>query len=126
MAGRITVSTLNDDTGVLATQNGMSGIAKAWVNFNGQSLAIRSAFNVSSVTRFGTGQYVVSFTTAFANTNYGVAGMAGDISGGGVFDNCILTTQNQTTSSISILARNVQSGGTVADANFVSFAVFSS
>jgi hypothetical protein len=73
MAGRLTVSTLNDDTGVLATQNGMSGIAKAWVNFNGSTAAIRGSFNVSSVTRTATGTYTINFTTAMPDTNYSVA-----------------------------------------------------
>lgn len=73
MAGALTISTLNNDTGVLATQNGMTGIAKAWVNFNGQSGAspvIRGSFNVSSVTRSGTGTYVVNFTNAMPDANY--------------------------------------------------------
>jgi hypothetical protein len=75
MAGKITVSTINDSSGVLATQNGMTGIAKAWVNINGASGAsptIRGSFNISSVTRSGTGAYSVSFTTAMANANYSV------------------------------------------------------
>jgi hypothetical protein len=70
MAGRITISTLNDDTGVLATQNGMSGIAKAWIYFNGTTATIRGSMNVSSVTRVGTGQYRVNFTTAMPDANY--------------------------------------------------------
>jgi hypothetical protein len=71
MAGRLVVTTLNDDTGVLATQNGMTGIAKAWVNFNGTgTVAIRDSFNVSSVTDNGTGDYTINFTTAMPNTNY--------------------------------------------------------
>ena len=37
MAGTLTISTLNDSSGVLATQNGMTGIAKAWVNFAGST-----------------------------------------------------------------------------------------
>ena len=71
MAGKLTLSTLNNDTGVLATQNGMTGIAKAWVNFNGTgTVAIRDSFNVSSITDNGTGQYTINFTTAMPNTNY--------------------------------------------------------
>jgi hypothetical protein len=71
MAGKIVASTINDDTGVLATQNGMTGIAKAWVNFNGTgTVAIRSAFNVSSITDNGTGDYTVNFTTAMPNADY--------------------------------------------------------
>jgi hypothetical protein len=74
MAGKITVSTINDSSGVLATQNGMTGIAKAWVNFTGgngnTAGTINQSFNVSSVTVNGTGDYTVNFTTAMANTNY--------------------------------------------------------
>ncbi len=75
MAGRVVVSTLNNDTGVLATQNGMTGIAKAWVNFNGTgTVAINSSFNVSSITDNGTGDYTVNFTTAMPNATYCMAG----------------------------------------------------
>jgi hypothetical protein len=72
MAGALTISTLKDSSGVLATQNGMTGIAKAWVNLVGSSGSINGSFNVSSVTRTGTGQYTVNFTTAMANANYSV------------------------------------------------------
>jgi len=73
MAGKVVVSTLNNDTGVLATQNGMTGIAKAWVNFNGTgTVAIRDSFNVSSITDNGTGDYTVNFTTAMPNANYAI------------------------------------------------------
>lgn len=76
MAGRITVSTLNDDTGVLATQNGMKGVAKSWVNFNGiTTVTVRGSFNVSSVTRNGVGDFTINFTTAMPDTNYSVVGM---------------------------------------------------
>jgi len=76
MAGRVVVSTLNDDTGVLATQNGMSGIAKAWVNFNGTNGVRNSSFNVSSVTRTAGGTYTIAFTTAMPNANYTFVGMS--------------------------------------------------
>lgn len=78
MAGALTISTLNDDTGVLATQNGMTGIPKAWVSFTGTgTVTIRGSFNVSSITDNGTGDYTVNFTTALANANYCAIGTAG-------------------------------------------------
>ena len=71
MAGRLTLSTLNNDTGVLATQNGMTGIAKAWVYFNGLGAAtVNGSFNISSVTFVSTGNYTVNMTTAMPNANY--------------------------------------------------------
>jgi hypothetical protein len=88
MAGQITISTLKDDAGVLATQNGMTGIAKAWVNFDGTGTpSIRGSYNVSSITDNGTGDYTVNFTTAMPNANYSVAGCATtDASGWGTVE----------------------------------------
>lgn len=84
MAGTLTVttisgvSTLNAPSGVLATQNGMTGIAKAWVNFQGgngnTAGTINASFNVSSITVNGTGDYTVNFTTAMPSANYVIAG----------------------------------------------------
>jgi hypothetical protein len=55
-----------------------SGLAKAWVNFNGiGTVAIRASYNVSSITDNGTGDYTVNFTTAFADANY-AAVVSGD------------------------------------------------
>lgn len=70
MAGQLTIDTLKASSGVLATQNGMTGVGKAWVNFNGSTAAIRSSFNVSSVSRTATGVWTVSFTTAMPDANY--------------------------------------------------------
>ena len=54
-----------------------SGLAKAWVNFNGTgTVAIRAGFNVSSITDNGTGDYTVNFTTAMVDANYCPVGMA--------------------------------------------------
>lgn len=75
MAGALTISTLNDSSGVLATQNGMTGVAKAWVSFQGASGTVLAGFNMSSVTRNSTGVYTLNFTTAMANANYAVTGI---------------------------------------------------
>jgi hypothetical protein len=98
MAGQLTISTLNDDTGVLATQNGMRGIAKAWVNYNGSGAAIRNSFNVSSITVNGAGDYTVNFTTAMANANYAVACICTDDSAANRGINLQGTSSNMTTS----------------------------
>ena len=56
-----------------------SGRAKAWVNFNGTgTVAIRASFNVTSITDNGTGIYTVNFSSSLGNTNYAVAGAAGE------------------------------------------------
>jgi hypothetical protein len=73
------VSTLRVDAiqnrtgGDLITAKGM---ARAWVNFNGQgTVAIRSSFNVTSITDNGTGLYTLNFTTAMPTADYSVAGV---------------------------------------------------
>ena len=54
------------------------GLCKAWVNFNGTgTVAIRAAFNVSSITDNGTGTYTVNFTTAMPDANYSWSASAG-------------------------------------------------
>lgn len=48
-------------------------LCKAWVSFDGTgTVAIRAAYNVSSITDNGTGDYTVNFTTAMSDANYSV------------------------------------------------------
>jgi hypothetical protein len=126
MAGGLTISTLNDSSGVLATQNGMSGICKAWVNFNGTGTpAIRASFNVSSITDNGTGDYTINFTTAMPDGNYAVSGMSSDNTGtimsilsGGISD----PATTKTTTAVRIAT--ISLSNTFADANDNSVAIF--
>lgn len=83
MAGTLTIDQLKASSGVLATQNGMTGICKAWVNFGyvSSAITVRGSFNVSSVTRNTTATYTVNYTTAMPNANYAaVVGVLGDSS----------------------------------------------
>ena len=63
--------------------NEQKQICKAWVNFNGTTSpgTIRSSYNVSSVTKNGTGDYTVNFTTALADANYCVTGTTNPAAG---------------------------------------------
>jgi hypothetical protein len=50
------------------------GVAKSWINFNGvSSFSTRASFNISSGTRNGSGDYSVSFSTSFVDSNYSIA-----------------------------------------------------
>jgi hypothetical protein len=62
--------------------NEQKQICKAWVNFNGTTSpgTIRASYNVSSVTKNGTGDYTVNFATPMTDLNYTVAGLAGEAS----------------------------------------------
>jgi hypothetical protein len=119
-----TVTTLNAPSGVLATQNGMTGIAKAWVNFNGTGTpAINNSFNVSSITDNGTGDYTINFTTAMPNANYVIAGSANQGIG-----NFGLIVNFPYTSSPTTNAARIATGtpSSLIDCAFVSVSVFSS
>ena len=72
-------SLIRSDTGSPPTIQNSSGteigtFCRAWVNFNGTgTVAIRAAFNVTSITDYGTGNYGVSFTNPMPDANYSVA-----------------------------------------------------
>lgn len=49
----------------------VSGVAAAWVNFNGSgTISIRDSQGVPSLIDVGTGNYVVNFTSSMASINY--------------------------------------------------------
>ena len=105
MAGQLTIDTLKASTGVLATQNGMTGIAKAWVNINGASGAsptIRASFNVSSVTRSSAGVYVINFTTAMPDANYSATGSTIGSTAGATFVESNDTVLSTTSCTIGV------------------------
>ena len=76
MAGSLTIDTLKTSSGVFATQNAMTGIPSAWVNWSSSTNTptIKGSFNVSSITGVATGLYTVNFTTALPSANYTMAG----------------------------------------------------
>jgi hypothetical protein len=122
MAGTLTISTLKDSSGVLATQNGMTGICKAWVNFNGTgTVAIRDSFNVSSITDNGTGNYAVNFTTAMANANYVV-----NVTSDSAVNNNGYNRTATTNSTTAAVIQHYESGGTATDTAQMCVSILSS
>ena len=106
---------LNTSSGVLATQNGMTGIAKSWLRYNGST--IDASFNVSSVTRSSAGRYVINFTTAMPSSAY--TALAHASFGSGTATNIVLG--NFGTSSYSL---DVLFGGGYADTSPITSCVF--
>ena len=99
-----------------------SGLAKAWVNFDGTgTVAIRASGNVSSITDNGVGDYTVNFTTALADANYSVAGTAMLALNNGGF---LLGpyTNAPTTSAVRFLITATSFAAT--DSTYVSIAIF--
>jgi len=106
-----------------------SGLAKAWVNFNGTgTVAIRASFNVSSITDNGTGDYTVNFTTAMVDANYVTTGSCQRESGQpeGILTIYSVNSSGALISPTTAAARintSVRSGG-VIDSAFVCVAIF--
>ena len=131
MAGTVVCNTLNTDTGLFSTNNAYSGIAKAWIQFNGgSSPTINGSFNVSSITYVSTGYYTINFATAMSNATYSVTGNANINTSGSTFV-CICPFGNPsspyystpTTSAFNIFC--IQSfGGTGGDPRTASVVVF--
>jgi hypothetical protein len=92
----------------------MTGIAKAWVNFNGTgTVAIRDSFNVSSITDNGTGNYTVNFTTAMPNSSYcAVVSTIG-----------VIQTNNQAYALMQTVTYNTNSIGILADSTSADFSI---
>lgn len=109
------VNTLQDAAGT--GQPAMSGAAKAWVNFDGSgTVAIRAAFNVTSITDNGVGDYTLNFTNALAGSDYAVVGSTGSL---GVSLNAGSVGQftTATTTACRIQTAIASGGGRVAGDN---------
>ena len=118
-------------TTTLSTQGGstvpvdtvVNGTAKAWVNFNGTgTVAIRRAFNVSSITDTAVGYFRVNFTTAMPDANYSVlTGGAGAVDNHGV-----MQVQSSSVITTSVIIQSGVTGGYNSQDNpYVFCAIFS-
>jgi hypothetical protein len=127
MAGQIPSGTVTFpmlSTSATEANNVAKRTAKAWVNFNGTLAAasmIRSAFNVSSITDHGTGDYSVNFTTAFADSNY--AATIGFEQADAVSSNMSAGIKTMSTSAVRIKCE--RSSGGDEDLQFLCLAAFS-
>ena len=106
---RLTTISNQDGSATVPSQTVISGSAKAWVNFNGTgTVAIRAAFNVSSITDNGTGDYTANFTTAMVDANY--APTFGTIPDNNAFNGSVrsiwIVTQSTTTVQVRMGAGN--------------------
>jgi hypothetical protein len=119
MAGTITVSTISDGTNSTSSTNCIRGSALAWVNFNGTAGTVTAAYNVTSITKNGTGDYNVNFTNAFSDTKYAVLKA---VSEGGNYYVSRANNAAKTTSLINLQVNN--SAGSNADASEIGVACF--
>lgn len=93
------------------TDTVVDGSAKAWVNFNGTgTVAIRRAFNVSSITDNAVGNYTINLTNAMADANYSACGMCNDNG-----NTTAIAYRTGGTFSTSALQVSTSAGGGLAD-----------
>jgi hypothetical protein len=106
-SGQITGTAKSVDTDYV-----VNGSAKAWVNFDGTAsgAAARDSFNVSGMTDNSTGNYTVTYSANFNNTNNSPVTGAG---GSGYTDR-LLTIDSITTSTVTLVENTIDSTQDVA------------
>lgn len=124
MAGTLTISTLSDGTNSTSATNCIQGSAKAWVSFTASSGAIRSSYNVSSVTRGGTGDYTVNFTNAMSDANYCFTTAVKPTSGQGSTNGKVANVRYDTTPTTTACRLWCYSTAGVEDFDIISLAAF--
>lgn len=75
----LTVTNISNGSVSTSTANVVNGCAKAWVNFDGTLASPgsgRANYNVSSITKNGTGDFTINFTSALSDANYVTVAMA--------------------------------------------------
>ena len=96
----------------LAQTSIQQGLAKAWVNFNGEgTIASRDSFNVGSLTDVATGTYNITFSNNLGDADYVTTGGGGDTNASLV---CICQPHDSlepTTSVCRVTALQVHSSG---------------
>lgn len=122
-----------DSSGNLSFNSGYGSSAvayacRAWVNFNGTTATpstIRGSGNVSSVTKNGTGDYTVNFTTAMVDVNYSVVANS-TIGSSGTFTLVNVASSpsaivTPTTSAIRVAVSNIS---IMQDSQYVNVSIF--
>ena len=93
----------NSGYGSVATAYG----CRAWINYDGVGDTIRGSGNVSSVTRNGTGDYQINFTTSMPDANYASNVTCNYDNAGGMTDGAV---GNQIASSVRVLCHDIAGG----------------
>jgi hypothetical protein len=123
MAGTLVITTLSDGTDSTSATNPIRGSARAWVQFNGYTAVIASAYNVTSITKNSTGNYSVNFTTAFADSKYSFA--FGTVNDGAVGSNANFNAVATNVNAGSlVVVTGVPSNGIAYDTTYICFSAF--
>ena len=119
----LTSTTLSDGTNSTLTTNLVRAPCVAWVNFDGtlsSPITPRASYNVSSVTKSGTGYFLITFTNAISDTNYSAVVTCGN--GDSTVNRNAQTGATYSTTQLSI---NTGDGaGTPVNTSVVTAAIF--
>ena len=101
--------------GGTVTTNLQQGLAKAWVNFDGEAAgaAARDSFNVGSMTDNSTGNHTITTSSAFANDDFSTPI-------GEKQDSVVTITHCSPASTSTVTVISFNSGGTNDDFSVVS------
>ena len=115
-----------DASGILKIQsNGVTTNALAWVNFGYVSSAIttRASYNISSITRSATGDYIITFSNAMTDVNFVTIGTCSpNISGSS--GRTVDAPYNQAPTTTTVRISTTSSANTNEDQAYISIAIF--
>jgi hypothetical protein len=103
-------------SGTTTSAQSVTGTGSSASGFSWIGTGIRSSFNVSSVTKNGTGDYTVNFATAMADANYSAVVTSS------TFMASIFSSSGNTTASSRMQTNNLS--GTLTDAPYCCVAIF--
>jgi hypothetical protein len=96
------------------------GIARAWINFCGSPVVIRSSYNVASISRLGTGRYRINFSVALNGDAYAaVIGSASPVGVGGRSWQAILGLEGLDSTSCTVMTQPDFNDGGINDKGYV-------
>lgn len=113
-----------DGSGIMKVQsNGVTTNALAWVRFDGTvaSPTAAAAYNVTSITKNGTGDYTVNLTNALADANYSVCGLVGRSTGAFA---CFMTVGGAATSTTAVRLQIFSYAAAATDSPYTMVAIF--
>ena len=120
------VNTLANQGGTQSTaiENAINGSAKAWVNFDGTgTVAIRTSYNVSSITDNGTGLFGINFINAMPDADYVIVGGCNRENNSNSPGVCGIRRDTASTTTVANVSTSDDSGTTI-DNQKTHFAIF--
>lgn len=118
ISGATGAVTVTNSSSVNASQ-----LAKVWCNWD-SGASIRASYNVSSVSRNGTGNWTVNFSSSLTDGSYAVAAGGGDYAGGDLIAVGVASVGAQTASSCQVFSGLTGGSGGRRDSNIMCITCF--